>query len=146
MRPLPANKSTVAAACIFCFVITGLYFTFLFIIPYLGYLPEVTIMYFVFRWRALNGIFVDKGDPYKLGPLKVAQLTLAKTVQGAPLHTEVFFPLEAGDYSPIFFVGGWRGLIPAELYEDVQTQLASHGFVVFGVDPSFPLMQSHENQ
>ena len=58
----------------------------------------------------------------------------------------MFFPVQAGDYPPIFFVGGLDGLVPSEMYMDVQSQLASHGFVVFGVDPRFPLLQSDVNR
>ncbi|KAL8619031.1 hypothetical protein ACOMHN_020729 [Nucella lapillus] len=53
----------------------------------------------------------------------------------------VFFPIEEGDYPPVFFVGGLEGLIPSEMYVDVLTRLASHGFVVFGVDPRYPVSQ-----
>ena len=54
----------------------------------------------------------------------------------------MFFPVQAGDYPPVFFVGGLDGLIPSDMYTDVLSQLASHGFVVFGVDPRFPFLQS----
>ncbi|XP_070182764.1 uncharacterized protein [Littorina saxatilis] len=57
------------------------------------------------------------------------------------MHTVAFFPLQEGEYPPVLFVGGLDGLIPAEMYMDVQTLLASHGFVVFGVDIKFPLLQ-----
>ena len=42
---------------------------------------------YVLLYTSATAIFIDKGDPYKLGPLMVGQLTLSKTLQGAPLHT-----------------------------------------------------------
>lgn len=35
----------------------------------------------------VSGIYVDRGNPYKQGPLKVGQLTLSETITGSPLHT-----------------------------------------------------------
>ncbi|XP_076445559.1 uncharacterized protein LOC143283262 [Babylonia areolata] len=99
----------------------------------------IVVSMFSLCWAPASAIFVDKGDPYKVGPLKVGQLTISKSLDKSPLHTIVFFPVEASDYPVVFFVGGYEGLVPSEMYKDFLTQLASHGFVVFGVDPHYPL-------
>ena len=54
----------------------------------------------------------------------------------------MFFPVQTGDYPPLFFVGGLDGLVLSEMYMDVLSLLASHGFVVFGVDPHYPFLRS----
>nr|XP_022337363.1 chlorophyllase-2, chloroplastic-like [Crassostrea virginica] len=87
----------------------------------------------------VSGIYVDRGNPYKQGPLKVGQLTLSETITGSPLHTLAFFPLEAGDYPVVFFLGGLNTYVLAELYTTVLSSIASHGFFVFGVDYQFPV-------
>lgn len=45
------------------------------------------IINFVSLSTPVSAIFIDKGDPYRLGPLMVGQLTLSETLQGAPMHT-----------------------------------------------------------
>ncbi|XP_056008965.1 uncharacterized protein LOC125663743 [Ostrea edulis] len=87
----------------------------------------------------VSGIYVDRGNPYKPGVLKVGQLTLSETVDGSPLHTVAFFPLEVGDYPVVFFLGGLNTYVLAELYSTVLSDIASHGFFVFGVDYEFPV-------
>ena len=54
-------------------------------------------------------------------------------------HFPAFFPLEAGDYPVIFFLGGLNTYVLAELYTTVLSSIASHGFFVFGVDYQFPV-------
>lgn len=53
----------------------------------------------------MGGIYVDKGNPYKQGLLKVGQITLSETIVGSPLHTignntviEMFFYLFRVDF------------------------------------------------
>lgn len=50
----------------------------------------------------------------------------------------VYFPLEAGDFAVIYFVGGLGGVVPAEGYSIFLSKVAAHGFFVFGVDYVFP--------
>lgn len=50
-----------------------------------------------------------------------------------------FFPLEVGDYPVVFFLGGLNTYVLAELYSTVLSDIASHGFFVFGVDYEFPV-------
>lgn len=54
-------------------------------------------------------------------------------------HFPAFFPLEAGDYPVVFFLGGLNTYVLAELYTTVLSSIASHGFFVFGVDYQFPV-------
>ena len=49
-----------------------------------------------------------------------------------------YFPTSKGSYAPIVFVSGLYGLLYAEWYSDVLTKLASHGFIVMGVDTFWP--------
>ncbi|XP_071175016.1 uncharacterized protein [Mytilus edulis] len=88
----------------------------------------------------MNGgaMYVDKGNPYTDQPLKVGELTITKTAQKSPLHTKVYFPQEAGTYPVVVFIGGLNGYILVELYETVLYRIASHGFIVFGIDYRFP--------
>lgn len=87
----------------------------------------------------VGGIYVDKGNPYKQGLLKVGQITLSETIVGSPLHTIAFFPLENGDYPVVIFLGGLNTYVLSELYTVVLSSIASHGFFVFGVDYQFPV-------
>ncbi|XP_069111664.1 uncharacterized protein [Argopecten irradians] len=86
-----------------------------------------------------ESLFVDKGNPYADGPLRVGELTLAKTIVNSPLHSKVFFPLKPDTYAAVYFIGGLGGLVPAETYEILLSKIASHGFFVFGVDSEFPV-------
>ncbi|XP_046365508.2 uncharacterized protein LOC124141515 [Haliotis rufescens] len=47
-----------------------------------------------------------------------------------------------GNYSPVFFVGGLNGYVIVEAYQIVQKKIASHGFVVIGVDYKFPVLRN----
>ena len=57
------------------------------------FLKENTVLTFFFSFprqtvaAVVSGIYVDRGNPYKQGPLKVGQLTLSETITGSPLHT-----------------------------------------------------------
>ncbi|XP_060062450.1 uncharacterized protein LOC132543012 [Ylistrum balloti] len=83
-------------------------------------------------------LFVDNGNPYTDGPLRIGELSLAKTIVKSPLHSKVFFPLKPDTYAAVYFIGGLGGLVPTETYEIFLSKVASHGFFVFGVDILFP--------
>ncbi|OWF41093.1 uncharacterized protein LOC110462918 [Mizuhopecten yessoensis] len=85
-------------------------------------------------------VFVNNGNPYNDGPLRVGELTLSKTIVNSPLHSKVFFPLKPDTYAAVYFIGGLGGLVPTEAYEIVLSKVASHGFFVFGVDALFPVL------
>lgn len=50
----------------------------------------------------------------------------------------VYFPTTTGSYVPIVFVPGFNGFIYSEWYSDTLSQLASHGYIVIGIDLGFP--------
>lgn len=50
-----------------------------------------------------------------------------------------YFPQEVGTYPIVLFIGGWGGYILVEFYETVLYRIASHGFIVFGIDNHFPV-------
>lgn len=54
----------------------------------------------------------------------------------------VFSPVMKGNYAPVFFVGGLNGYVIVEAYQIVQKKIASHGFVVIGVDYKFPVLRN----
>lgn len=54
------------------------------------------------------------------------------------MHIAAYFPQEAGTYPVVVFIGGLNGYILVELYETVLYRIASHGFIVFGIDYRFP--------
>lgn len=67
---------------------------------------------------------------------------------GGPLYavflSSVFFPTRPGSYVPVVFVPGLFGSVYAELYTDVLSQLASHGYIVVGVDLKWPIEDEHD--
>ncbi|XP_035696755.1 uncharacterized protein LOC118430152 [Branchiostoma floridae] len=83
-------------------------------------------------WITAQGIYVDNGNPYDKGTLQVLNFTISQ--HDAPLLTKVYYPKKIDTYAVLFFTGGLLGYIPAESYSDVLTRVASHGFVVIGVD------------
>ncbi|XP_078616601.1 uncharacterized protein LOC144884917 [Branchiostoma floridae x Branchiostoma japonicum] len=83
-------------------------------------------------WITAEGIYVDNGNPYDKGTLQVLNFTISQ--HDAPLLTKVYYPKKIDTYAVLFFTGGLLGYIPAESYSDVLTRVASHGFVVIGVD------------
>lgn len=50
-----------------------------------------------------------------------------------------YFPQDVGTYPVVLFLGGWNGYILVEFYETVLYRIASHGFIVFGIDNHFPV-------
>ncbi|XP_066296439.1 cutinase 1-like isoform X1 [Branchiostoma lanceolatum] len=83
-------------------------------------------------WTPAHGFYVDHGNPYDEGNLEV--LTLSISQNDAPMLTKVYYPTRIDTYAVLFFTGGYQGDIPSELYSDVLVRVASHGFVVIGVD------------
>eukprot|EP00058_Branchiostoma_floridae_P025323 XP_002610813.1 hypothetical protein BRAFLDRAFT_127482 [Branchiostoma floridae] len=83
-------------------------------------------------WTTAQGIYVDNGNPYDNGTLEVMTLTISQ--HDAPLLTKVYYPKKIDTYAVLFFTGGLLGYIPVESYSIVLKAIASHGFVVVGVD------------
>ncbi|XP_019637374.1 PREDICTED: uncharacterized protein LOC109479797 [Branchiostoma belcheri] len=83
-------------------------------------------------WATAQGIYVDTGNPYDNGTLEVNTLTISQ--HDAPLLTKVYYPNKIDTYAVLFFTGGLLGYIPVESYSIVLKAVASHGFVVVGVD------------
>ena len=52
----------------------------------------------------------------------------------------MYTPIIESRYPPVFFISGYEGLFPAEVYSDVLYLTASHGFTVFGLDLYWPIM------
>ncbi|XP_067675645.1 cutinase 1-like [Haliotis asinina] len=86
--------------------------------------------------------YQDKGNPYHDGPLETQEQTIETSQENSPLHAKVFAPAVKGDYSAVFFVGGLNGYVPVEAYQIVQQKIASHGFVVIGVDYKYPILRN----
>ena len=61
----------------------------------------------------------------------------------AILFSTAWFPLEAGDFPVIYFIGGLGGYVPVELYSTVAFDIATHGFFVLGVDYKFPVYEKN---
>ncbi|CAH1240368.1 Hypp5994 [Branchiostoma lanceolatum] len=94
-------------------------------------------------WATAQGIYVDNGNPYDNGTLEVQTLSISQ--HDAPLLTKVYYPKKIDTYAVLFFTGGLLGEIPAESYSDVLKAIASHGFVVIGVD-YLPLAAVSKNE
>ena len=56
------------------------------------------------------------------------------------LYCIVYYPVSNGSYAPVLFVPGLFGVIYAEWYSDVFKRVASHGFIVIGVDTFWPVL------
>ena len=54
----------------------------------------------------------------------------------------VYFPVESGVYAPLVFVSGFYGFLYSEMYSDVLTQLAAHGYIVMGLDLWYPAVEN----
>ena len=52
--------------------------------------------------------------------------------------TVAYYPVANGSYAPVLFVPGLYGVIYAEWYSDVLERVASHGFIMIGVDTFWP--------
>ncbi|KAK7484777.1 hypothetical protein BaRGS_00023951, partial [Batillaria attramentaria] len=79
-------------------------------------------------------IFVDKGFPYKNGPLNTSSISITKRQDGSPLSSTVFYPTSPGLYGTFYFVTGANGMVVSSDYSDYLSQIASHGFVVISAD------------
>ena len=50
------------------------------------------------------------------------------------------FPVDPGQYIPLFFVPGLNGVVYPEFYSTVTTRLASYGYLIAGVDLYWPAL------
>ncbi|KAK3086072.1 hypothetical protein FSP39_013067, partial [Pinctada imbricata] len=98
---------------------------------------------FFFLYTDCSTIYVDQGNPYKTGQARIGEITFQETVDGCPLHSKAWFPLDPGSYPVIYFIGGLGGYVQVELYSTVAYDIATHGFFVLGVDYKFPLESGH---
>jgi hypothetical protein len=83
-------------------------------------------------------VYAFQGDPYSQGPLPVTHLELTEIFYSSPAHLTVFFPIFPASYVPIVFVPGMYGLVYAGWYSDVLKQVASHGYIIIGLDLGYP--------
>ncbi|KAK7098690.1 uncharacterized protein [Littorina saxatilis] len=79
-------------------------------------------------------VYVDKGYPYRQGPLKVQQIPVTKTGNGSPLDSIIIHPVDPGTYAIFFFVPGLNGVILSSFYTDYLTGVAQHGFITISTD------------
>ena len=56
------------------------------------------------------------------------------------ISLSVYYPVSNGSYAPVLFVPGLFGVIYAEWYSDVFERVASHGFIMIGVDTFWPAL------
>ena len=47
----------------------------------------------------------------------------------------VYYPRDVDEYAVFYYVGGVDGLFPPEIYGDLMTNIATHGYVVAGTWP-----------
>lgn len=73
-------------------------------------------------------------------------LMLVSVALPLSLSVPAYFPTSKGLYVPVVFVPGLYGAIYAEWYSDVLSKVASHGFIVIGVDPFWPASHVHTNR
>ncbi|XP_005111178.1 uncharacterized protein LOC101859053 [Aplysia californica] len=71
--------------------------------------------------------------------------TVTPSQNGCPLKTTVYYPVAGGSFSPIYFIGGFGGVQPAETYSELLSKIASNGYVVMGID-RFSLSGDLENE
>ena len=50
----------------------------------------------------------------------------------------MYFPVQPGSYVPLIFISGFAGFLYSEMYSTVLTQLATHGYIVIGIDLDYP--------
>ncbi|XP_013416535.1 chlorophyllase-1 isoform X1 [Lingula anatina] len=86
-----------------------------------------------------TAVFVNNGNPFVNGPLNVTSKTLSILKDKSPIKATAYFPtVNNGSFGVIFFVGGFYGVIWSENYSDILSKIASHGFIVIGMDPDWP--------
>ncbi len=67
-------------------------------------------------------------DIYAPGPHSVLQKDLAKNASGNAMAVRIFYPADTGTYPYINFIHGFQ--LKDTYYDQILTQLASHGFVI----------------
>jgi len=86
-----------------------------------------------------TSVYQFQGDPYQGGfnvEKEVSSFFLWQ-YEGVKYHSVVYYPKVPGTYSALYFIGGLGGIIPAEFYTDLLKSIASHGYIVIGVDHIF---------
>ena len=58
----------------------------------------------------------------------------------------VYFPTVPGSYAPLVFVPGLFGIIYEQFYSDVLEKIASHGYILVGVDLDYPAATNKRNK
>ena len=58
------------------------------------------------------------------------------------LVTKVYYPSTPGMYIPIFFIPGLNGVVFPEFYSTVLANFAAFGYIVAGIDPFYPAVDS----
>jgi dienelactone hydrolase len=73
-------------------------------------------------------VFKSTGSSFETGPLEVRQLDVREGEAGAPKALRITAPVVTGTYPVVQFQHGF--LLDRRAYDEVLSQLASHGFVV----------------
>lgn len=50
----------------------------------------------------------------------------------------MYFPVQNGTYIPLIFISGLDGFLYIDMYSNVLTQLATHGYIVIGINLGYP--------
>ncbi|XP_077988614.1 uncharacterized protein LOC144443116 [Glandiceps talaboti] len=69
----------------------------------------------------------------------MVEVTVMEDRDGSGSGGDVFHPTEPGLYGVWYLIGGWGGLLPTILYSNISHNIASHGFIVTGIDPFIPV-------
>eukprot|EP00042_Codosiga_hollandica_P038752 m.317436 g.317436 ORF g.317436 m.317436 type:complete len:319 (+) comp55474_c0_seq1:813-1769(+) len=86
-----------------------------------------------------QGPYAFTGNPYtESGNLNPVQFYMTPKEKLGPMHAYVISPSVPGNYSIFIFDGGMHGFIISEAYSKVLYNISDHGFIVVGLDPSFP--------
>ncbi|CAL1543227.1 unnamed protein product [Lymnaea stagnalis] len=75
------------------------------------------------------------GSPFGPGTFATSQRVIEPSVDNSPLKSTVYYPVTPGAYAPIVFIGGMYGYVLSEYYSTFLTTVASHGYIVIGMDP-----------
>ncbi|KAK6985780.1 chlorophyllase-1 [Biomphalaria glabrata] len=85
-------------------------------------------------------------SPFTPGQFPINSIVVDPKDDKSPLHSTVFYPEVVGTFIPIYFIGGLYGHVLSEDYSDFLTEVASHGFIVIGMDPNSPLLDRYQMQ
>ncbi|XP_062504597.1 uncharacterized protein LOC134181349 isoform X2 [Corticium candelabrum] len=97
---------------------------------------------------SVSAVYVFPGNPYGAGRFDIVETLVRKDVEHAPpFAAMVYSPRQSGVYAAVLFAGGLYSYMPIAAYGDILSSIASHGFVVVGVEllqfpnESVPLLQ-----